>query len=428
MRTIKLIKRFDFVEANRDQIELGANIRLNPDINRVQLVEIPAPFRNNDTLPREPPPTFPTTIDLFVKTRVTNPRNVKEWTLFESVVQHAFDEDGVQLTFTQYRLGDGTNEFFWNGSAWVVNTVDWNTEADVADNISDFPVTSLQLQVIVNIGTNDKTVTPFLQAIKVLYKSDIEFQEDLVYRSLVPDLRENIRPITDFPVQLGSDSSTIDLTNDFPLKTPYNIVDIDAVFNDDVDPNHLVDIFTSFNPVTKVITMNQVISSGTIVAIRIIYEPEVAVTTKRTYSEISKVPALVIADINVAESAESQGDDTVMNNNTGVGTRVRGPLQMDIEFVLRCLTDKARDQHRLADEVKRHFRQNPLIRSRGLDEPYRLWLIDEFDQQGVIGQEETESSRLRFRIVKALFYNRGDEQVFAVKRFVVQGPPDLTVS
>lgn len=428
MQTKKLIKRFDLIEAERDRITLGASVRLNPLIDRVQLEGSEPPLVGTVTSAFEPGLVYPTTADLFVKTWVANPRNVKQWLSFEALIQHSFDDDGAQLTGVGYRLGDGTDQYWWDGGSWVVNTTSWNTETEVAANINAFPATELKLQVIVNLSTTDETVTPFFQGVKVLYASDIEFQEDAIYRSLVPDLRENIRPITDYPIEIPADSATIDLTNDFPLKTPYNLVDIDAVYNHSTDPDHLVDIFLSYDSGLKVITMDQVITAGTVVWIRFTYEPEVSVTTKRAYSEIGKVPALVITDINIVESAEASGDDTVMNNDTGVGTKVLGPLQVDIEFMLRCLTDKARDQHRLNDEVKRHFRQNPLMRSRGLDESYRLWLIDEFDQQDLTGQAEIEVSRLRFRIVKALFYNRGDEQVFAVKRSVFRGPPDLIVS
>ena len=416
-RLRKLIKRFDFTEPERARITLSSSeIRLNPDLHLIQLTADASGL-------------FPLTADLHVKTWLTNPNTVKQWLSFEVVVAHAFDEDGVQLTFDGFKLNDGTTDLYWDGGAWsAAGASDWSTEADIATNIATFPVVSQSIQVIVNLGTLDETVSPSLTTIKILYASDIEFQEDIIYRSLLKDLRENIRPITAHPVKLSVDSTTIDLINDFPVKTPYNIVDIDSVYDNDGDPNHLTDLFASYNPGTKVITLTGLVTAGTVVWIRIIYEPEVSVTTKRTYIEIAKVPALVLADINVIDFGEGQGGDTVVDKGTGSGTRVFAPAQYDIEFVLRCLTDKARDQQRLADSVKEYFDQNQLIRSRGMDETYRLWLTDEFDQVGEIGQEETETSQIRFRIVKALFYNRGDEQVFAVERFTVNGPPDLVVS
>lgn len=414
MRTKKLIKCFDFPEDNRKRIILGPDVRLNPDTHMVQLQE------DSDG-------KYPTSTDLYVKTWVSSPQNVKQWLLFEVAIINWYDEDGDPITSDGYRLGDGTNEYWWNGGSWVIDTVNWNTEAEVAENIPTFPVTEKSIQVIVNLETSDKNYTPHLYSIRVLYASNIEFQEDIV-RSLVSSLKDNIRPITDYPVKLAADTDTIDLINEFPLKTPYNIVDADSAFDHDSDPDHLVDLLGSFNPTTQVVTLNTILTAGTTVWLQLVYRPEVAVTTKRTYIEIGKVPALVVSDMFTVGKRQGQGDEAVVNKNTGSGTKVLAPLMLDIEFVLRCLTDTARDQHRLTDEVKRYFRQNPLLTSRGLDETYRLWLVSEFDQQDPFGSAEVQSASLRFRLANALFYNRGDETVHAVKRFVISGPPNLIVS
>jgi hypothetical protein len=414
MRTKKLIKCFDFVEKNRERITLGPSVRLNPDSFRAQLQE------DSDG-------NYSTATDLYVKTWVATPQSVKQWLLFEAVIVHWYDEDGDPITSDGFRLGDGTNEYWWDGGAWVINAVNWNTEAEVAANINQFPVSERSIQVIVNLETTDVGYTPHLYSVKVLYASDIEYQEDIV-RSLIASLKDSIRPITDYPVKLLTDTDTIDLVNEFPLKTPYNIVDVDSAFNHDADPDHLVDILGSFNPSTQVITLNASLLSGTTVWLRLVYRPEVAMTTKRTYTEIGKVPVLVISDMNTIGKRQGQGDESVVDKATGSGTKVLAPLMLDIEFVLRCLTDKALDQHRLTDEVKRYFRQNPQLTSRGLDESYRLWLISEFDQQEPFGSAEIQTGNLRFQLANTLFYNRGDETVHAVKRFVVSGPPNLIVS
>ena len=414
MRTKKLIKCFDFAEDNRGRITLGPDVRLNPDTHMIQLQE-------------DADGKYPTSTDLYVKTWVTSPQNVRQWLLFEVAIINWYDDDGDPITSDGYRLGDGTNEYWWDGGSWVIDTVNWNTEAEVADNISTFPVTEKSIQVIVNLETSDKNYTPHLYSIRVLYASNIEFQEDIV-RSLVASLKDNIRPITDYPVKLAADTDTIDLINEFPLKTPYNIVDADSAFDHDSDPDHFVDLLGSFNPTTQVVTLNTILTAGTTVWLQLVYRPEVAVTTKRTYIEVGKVPALVVSDMYAIGKRQGQGDEAVVNKATGSGTKVLAPLMLDIEFVLRCLTDTARDQHRLTDEVKRYFRQNPQLTSRGLDETYRLWLVSEFDQQDPFGSAEVQSASLRFRLANALFYNRGDETVHAVKRFVISGPPNLIVS
>jgi len=137
MRTIKLIKNFVFKEENRYRITLGPNVRLVAGEHRVTL-------KDTDSL-------YPTDPDLYIKTWIVNPKSVKKWLLFESVIAHVYDYDGNRITDDGYRLGDGTNEYWWDGGAWVVNASNWNTEQEVCENIESFPVTSLKLQIIVNL-------------------------------------------------------------------------------------------------------------------------------------------------------------------------------------------------------------------------------------------------------------------------------------
>ena len=416
MRTRKLVKRFVFEEKNRGLVTFGSSdIRLNPQVNMIHL-------KKDDV------DGYPTDADIYVKTWVSNIGSLKGFLLFESVIHHQFSDDGSQITGDGYRLGDGTDQYWWNGAAWVVDSSNWNTEQEVCENIASFPVITQNIQVIINLSTTDSKYTPFLEMIKILYSSDIEFQEDIIYGSLVKDLKENIRPITDYPVKISEDASTIDLLNDFPLKTPYNIAGIDSVFNHTLDEKHLVDIFQSWNPTTKVITLNQTLTADTVVWIRFTYEPEVAVTTNRQYTEIGKVPCIVVADVRTYDTGEGNVDETVINKATGNGTRVKAPKHKSIEFVLRCLTDKARDQTRLTDAVSEYFRQNPLIRSRGMDLRYSVISDGGFDQQDPVGQSEINVERLRLRITNALFYNRGDQDAVAVSRFVVGGSLNLVVS
>jgi hypothetical protein len=414
MRTIKLIKCFDFLETNRDRITLGTNVRLNPTINRIQLEE-----DSSDEYSTDP--------DLYVKTWITTPQSVKQWLSFESVITHSYDDDQIQLTGHGYRLGNGTNEYWWNGASWEINTTSWNTEEEIATNITSFSVTEKSIQVIINLTTTNASYTPLLQSVKILYSSDIEFQEDIV-RSMISNLKDNIRPNSSHVVTLTSDTDTIDLINDFPLKTQHDIVDIDSVFNHDTDSNHDIDIFSSYDSGTKTITLNAVQTTGSKIWIRFIYKPSVAVTTKRTYTEIGKVPCIVISDINHTAKRQGQADNSVMNNTTGIGTRVKAPSMIDIEFMIRCLTEKALDQHRLIDEIRRHFRQNPSLTSRGMDESYSLQQLGEFDQHEPFEDAEIEVGLLSCRVSNALFYNRGDETIYATKRFVISGPPNLVVS
>jgi hypothetical protein len=135
------------------------------------------------------------------------------------------------------------------------------------------------------------------------------------------------------------------------------------------------------------------------------------------YTELMKIPAIVIEGIGLINSAETAQEDSVVNRSLGRGWKVPAPLMADIEFTLRCLTDKAQDQDRMVDEVKRWFANNQVITSRGLDEGYRLWLIGEgADQERT--QEAVHAGLLRARLVRALFFLKPAVEVFTVQRLV----------
>lgn len=413
MRLKKLIKTFALEEANRNRITLGAKVRLHPSRHRVMLKE-------------QADGTYSTDADLYVKSWITNPANARQWLGFEAEVVHKSVDD-VVVTSSKYRLGDGTDERYWDGGAWAVaGATDWNTEAEIAANIDTFPVTAQKIQVIANLKTTDKTVTPELVKVKVLYDSDIEFQEDLIYRTLVRQLRNNLRPITEYPIKLARSGATIDL-RDYPLDTPYNIAGIDAAFNHTDDPGHWTDIFSSYDAGTKKITLTGSVASGKTVWVRFFYEPEVSVSTSRDFYEVGKIPAVILEDVILERASELGQDDWVLDKTGGTGTKVHAPLRGDLGVTINLTAEKGVDLERLADEMKRFFANNPTITSLGLDEEYRLWLRDEFDLGTTANLGDIHSARLRCTVVDALFWEKEFEDAYPVQRLNLTGDLAVTI-
>ncbi|RLE17970.1 MAG: hypothetical protein DRJ65_22020, partial [Acidobacteria bacterium] len=120
--------------------------------------------------------------------------------------------------------------------------------------------------------------------------------------------------------------------------------------------------------------------------------------------------------------------DSVLNLATGAGWKVKAPLRGDLEVVMRMITDKGVDLFRLADEVKRFFMNNQVLRSVGLDEDYRLWLLNEYDGNTTANKGGIHSARLTFRVVDALFYGKEAEEAFGIESFIFSGDMNTTVS
>jgi len=406
------IHHFTFTEADRAYVTLGTDTRLNPVTHRAQLGTYGVA-------------AYPTDADLYVKTRLWNPEAVREWKGFEAYIVHK-KIDNVVKTSAGFRLSDGTDQYWWNGAAWEVNTSDWNTEAEVATNISAFPATSRKLQVVVNLKTTDSSVTPELIEIRVLYGALLDSElEDMILRTVVRGLK-NVRAITRFDIEMATTGITIDLNN-FPLDTDYNIVGVDAAFNDTDDPDHNTDLLDSYNAGTKVVTLTTPVTAGKTVWLRLEYKPEVAVQTSRDYIEVEHIPSLIIEDARLINATASAEEDHVGNRGDFSAVVLPAPIQGTLEFTLSAIADKVVDGLRLSAAVKRWFGDNPLIRSSGLDEAYSLHLVDEYEHRGTASEEDLFTWRATFRVERFCIWHRSSKAGHLVKEFKTTGDVEITV-
>lgn len=422
MELRSFIKLFTWQESDRSQVTLGSNTRINPDTNRAQLGSYDSSV-------------YPTDSNLYVKSWISNPGEVREWQGFEATIIHK-NVDGVQVTGEGFRLSDGTNEYWWNGSSWEINTADWNTEVEVAENISSFSATARKIQVVVNLSTTDETQTPELVEVKVLFGALVDSEiEDLVIRSLVPALRSGVRPITRV-VLIAAETDQVDLKQ-FKLDGDYRVVDVDAVFNETVDPNHNTDLYQSHtlrsDPTDSwvdgqvdVITLSSSVSIGNTLWLRLRYEPVVAIETSRDYYEIDHVPCLCIERISY-EAREFGGDHHVGNKSDYTAKVLKSPLQGTLEMSLVGMSGKLVDNERLNGEVNRFFGSSRVIRSTGLDESYRLRLISEHEQRSRANAADLRTWTKIIQVENFRTWHRPVENGYLVSRFLVQGDASVTV-
>ena len=408
------IKRFTWEEEDRDRIVLGPNTRLNPNTNRAQLGSY-----QSDVYPTDP--------DLYVKSWVAVPDAVRQWAGFQTQIIHK-SIDGVQVTSDGFRLSDGTDEFWWNGLSWEVNTANWNTENEVAVNIPSFSAAPRKLQVIVNLQTSNELVTPELVEIKVLYKAKLDSElEDMLLRSLVWSLNNGVAFITRFPIQQSTTGATLNL-GDYRIDGDYTVLDVDSVFNNDADPEHNDDLLSSYDPNTGVITLTSSIDAGTNLWLRLRCVPVVAVETSRDWYEVEHVPSLIIERYEESNMAAGAEEDYVGNKVTGEAVVVPPPLQGTLECVLVGITANLVDGLRLSNAVKRYFNNNPFITSTALDERYRLWLVREHEQSGEPNSKDLHTWRATLRVAEYRVWAKDAQDGYLVKRFVVTGDADLEVT
>ncbi len=417
------IKFFTFTEPDRSRVVLGTDTRLNPLTHRAQLKEDAAG-------------EYPTADDLYVKTWVANPLAVREWRGFEADVIHK-RIDNEQVTSAGFRLSDGTDEFYWDGASWVTG-VNWNTEIEVADHISAFPATSRKLQVIVNLKTTNKLVTPELVGIRVLYGALLDSEiEDMVLRSFVPLLRSAVRSVTRLIAAKNGSNNTVSM-DDYRLDGDYRVIDVDAVFNHTDDPDHNQDLYESHTTrsvpddprhdgTVDVITLNALVTAGKSLWLRLLVEPVVAIETSRDYYEVAHLPCLVIENISFLGAVLRKTEDYVGNKGSGLARILPGPRQGTLEISLAGITDKIVDGMRLSSAVSRFFGERPLISSTGLDERYRLRLVDPHGSSSSPNAEDIRTWRKVFRIENFCTWERAAEDGFLVRHLKFRGSLQVTI-
>jgi hypothetical protein len=406
-RLRKLIKEFVFIESNRRRLTLGTSVRLNPDQSRLELVLQPATG------------LYPTDPDLFATTWLTTPARAKKWLMFEAIVRNKVDFHNQLVTAVQYRLSaDGVSQLWWNGTAWVAPVAgQWNSEADISTNLSSFPIATRSLQIVVNLSTTDPNQTPEVFRLKVLYASDIEFQEEYVARSLIPAMRNEIHPITDYVISSAAGQTSAALTG---VEETYDIVGVDSVFNSTTDPYQLNNIFSSYNPTTKLVTWTGSPSFGDKIWIKFSYTPKMILAQSQDFTELSKIPCILIESVDSGKETKINKAEWVIDRATNAGFRLADGFQVDLDITMKLTADKLKDLDRMADQAKAFFKDR-LLTSVGQDEEFRLYTISEYTQALSETQSELHSARLRARICNAVFYPNDAKPVHGVKRFLMNG-------
>ena len=390
-RVKPIIKQFLFEHFDRRDLTIGPGTRVRYETDTVQLIG----------------PPFSLAPDLFVKTRVTSPQTVKQWTGFYVLDKHIKDSQGNFLTSFGYRLSDGVTELYWDGAAWSpAGPGNWNTEAEVAGNIREYPIGDQKLQIVINPFTLESDKTPRLTEIRLSYDSDVDDFEDYIWRTLVPQLRAGVRPISDTGFRTTEDTTefTIQLDNS---QIKYDIVGIDAVYDLTADPRTQTDLFASYDVATTVVTLNATVPAGNVIRCRFIYQPVVAVTTDQDFTEVGEVPTLIITNMDMGFSPEtSVGDFVIDKQNVNSPGVILGASMSDIAFQLEWHTGTARDHARITSEIRRFFKNNEIIYTAGTDDPFRLWLAQEYREDIIQDQKGLYVGSARARIVNAVFYDR----------------------
>lgn len=288
---------------------------------------------------------------------------IDEWQVY-NIVQHTAD------------YTPETNEL---SPSWAIaGAGDWNTEAEISDNLPTFPVTERKIQLIARLTTTDIHVTPILVGYRFLINALYDPWEDLL-RTIIRSLKARLSYVKDHPGAVVADTSTVNIQTDsafIPEEKNLNVTDIDAVYNHDTDPGHDTDILDSFNSSTGEVTLTGAVTSGTTLWLRLVVVPDIKANfTSMDWTEVGKVPAVVI-DTMEADSGQTRNSAELIDKGQGKAYRMKDSIlirELSVGGVL--LTGKTRDQMRLQSALWGGIWNAPLLTSVALDVPYTFRLL-----------------------------------------------------
>lgn len=400
----KWIKGFLFEEPIRHSLTLEG-VRLHPQRHRLEL----APTASGN---------FPLDLDMYARTRVTTPEACRKWSGFMAFTSTP------PGTLVRFRLNDGATDRYWNGgaNAWTPAAPNnWNTEQEVADHIGEW--SSQSLAVVIMLATLDPKLTPHVTEVRLLFDTDLVQLEDYVVRSYLEELRTQFRAISILAVT-STGQTSIDLK---ALQTPYEIVEVDAVYNNASDPAHMNPVTGwSYNAGEKLLSIPAQ-PAGDRIEVRFVWRPHVVLMQSQDYTEIPRIPAIVVEDVEVLTKAVVRERPYVINKGTGQGFAFENGYQADIAVPLKLIASGVRDLHVMGEEASRFFANNPTIRVRGQDEWYPIVDDTGFDDSSTATQKELYSARIQARIVNAVFYPEDARPITGVLRFAVTGGPIIEV-
>lgn len=361
----KLLKCFMFNEDIRSKLTFSDpnKIRLNPTTSALELSPQGIHRASGKTL-------YSTDADLHVQVEPTNPQSLKQWLGFSVSPRPTSQPD---QTSVGYRLNDGTNDYFWDGTNWVVaGSSDWNTEQVVAANIATFPAQTERLGLSINLATSDRFSTPTVNYIDLLMDVDVAYIRSIVV-SLIRSLREKIQPKARTSLH-STGSNRLSLQD---LDHTPNIKSVVAVYNHKQDPEHKTNLFSAYDATSKVITLTASQTRGDAIWVEYLAEPEVYLNfASQDYTEVEKLPAVVVDGFTLT-GGEVAAQFSVGNINDNTAVVRKNPVRLALNFDILLLAESKDTLLKMMDASLDHALNTPLLHWQDVDEHLTLRMVDE---------------------------------------------------
>lgn len=302
-----------------------------------------------------------------------SPQAVKQWQAFEEV------STKPDKTAVFWQMKNATTALYYNGVAWVTATAfDWNTEAEIADNLITFPIADKTIRPVVRLFTIDRFETPVLTEHKFMIGGIFDSWEDFL-DSVLTALENNTSVFLPTARRDLAAVTTFNLLNDQLWKSSeaLTITGVDAVYDHTADPGHDTDLLSSYDANSGLVTLTSAIPAGNAIWVRQVVAPEIIVNYRNAeYIEVAKTPAVIIETIQATGTDDTSIKRDLAHKSQSQGYRMSDPvLHREIVLTMSVHAAKIQAWTRLMSEVQAFTRRvGGLITSNALDVKWSVTL------------------------------------------------------
>lgn len=354
----------------------------------------------------------------FVQTALYNPQAVRNWIAVQVVHNEPTDSTNYIRTINADNF-----ERYWDGGAWSEATDDllhWNTIDDFQTNFPTYPVDRKGIAFKIAQSTTGEE-TPSVFAIKTAWKGEVVELEDVVINSLVPYLK-GIKAVGDLAQLIMETTGTVvgfDPVFQLEEDSGMTFQNIAAVFNHTDDPEHIVNLFSSFDSGLNEITLTNSVNSGKELFVQFSYSPEVQISAGQLFYELANWPTITIEEVNAVNSKRITFGDFIITEWTPVrkGLRVTAYRQLDFQIRLKITTTKNVDQIRLSGALKDALNTVAVLPLIDIGGKTDLVIVDPYTTKFEAQRSDLRSGELSFRLLNISFWEVDPEEVFLPNQF-----------
>jgi len=289
---------------------------------------------------------------------------------FEPCEVYDEDSEGNELGTIGYQLSNdnGSTWYYWDGAAWSSTTTDFNTKAEIDNNIDQFKLDiNKQFKLKVKISASDDNLyTPRLGEIFVYTELDYDFEED-VFRTLKHHVQDNLNAKLKYKVKLKQGSAVVKLDVDLTVNS------VISVYNLTDDPNKETDLYQSID-VSNNVTMTSEQDENDIIEINYYGTVPVFITSDKDY-KTSEIPAIVIKSLGTTDVRERNfyGSNVIERNFAKFLTKTRkSPIWKRMKIRVECKSDSNLVTFSLVDSIEKILRNEDVLISEANGEELEL--------------------------------------------------------